>query len=246
MFRVIYCLLCLLVCLPKVAITQDAEETRFLWQEVERARDFDKNKWEKAKQGIDYSKDVARERKRKEKPTNGKGPNEAGTLKRWLNGDASPVLKVLLILFAIAAVLLLLRVFLGLNQPKNKKIAKPLSEADVDEIEHNLQEANLEQYIEQAISDENYRLAIRLYYLMVLQALVKQQWIDWQRDKTNRDYWREMQRTPMADAFGQITLLFERIWYGESAIGVAEFNQIEPSFKSFIAHIQSLITADAL
>jgi hypothetical protein len=36
----------------------------------------------------------------------------------------------------------------------------------------------------------------------------------------------------------RLTLLFERIWYGNQAIGAADFWQIQPQFDQFLAQIQ--------
>ncbi|PJJ47991.1 uncharacterized protein DUF4129 [Hymenobacter chitinivorans DSM 11115] len=61
----------------------------------------------------------------------------------------------------------------------------------------------------------NYRLAVRLGYLYVLKQLTDQGLIQWQPDKTNHDYLRELTASQLRPAFRELTQQFEYVWYGE-------------------------------
>nr|WP_262904575.1 DUF4129 domain-containing protein [Hymenobacter lucidus] len=61
----------------------------------------------------------------------------------------------------------------------------------------------------------NYRLAVRLGYLFVLKQLTDQGLVQWQPDKTNHDYLRELSAGTLRPAFRELTQQFEYVWYGE-------------------------------
>lgn len=202
-------------------------------------RDFKKEEWQRATQGIDYSKDLAKERKPRQKG-NRADANQQREIK--FGGNASLVLKVLIILLLGVALFFLLRSLLGVNQPKNKAVKPVLSVEELAQLEENLHQADLDYFIRQAIEQADYTLAIRLYYLAILKELSLKHYIYWKKDKTNRDYLREMNRTSMAMPFREITLLFERIWYGNVKLQQGDFEEIEPKFSTFIHQIQHLST----
>ena len=154
----------------------------------------------------------------------------------------SPILKVLIILLLGVAIFFLLRSLLGLNQPKNKAVKPVLSVEELAQLEENLHQADLDYFINQAIVQGDYTLAVRLYYLATLKELSLKHYIHWKKDKTNRDYLREMNRTSMAMPFSEITLLFERIWYGNVQLQQGDFEEIQPKFSTFIQQITPIST----
>lgn len=202
-------------------------------------REFKKEEWQRATQGIDYSGDVIKERKpRAERP---QGSNPAPRLPSF-GGNAAPILKVLIIILLAGVLFFLIRSLLGLNYPKNKVVKPVLSVAELAQLEENLHQADLDDFIRRALEEGNYALAVRLYYLAILKELSLKNLIIWKKDKTNRDYLREMNQMPIATSFSEITLIFERIWYGNIPLQQREFQQIEPKFKSLIQQIATIST----
>ncbi|NML67761.1 DUF4129 domain-containing protein [Hymenobacter sp. RP-2-7] len=69
------------------------------------------------------------------------------------------------------------------------------------------------------------RLAVRLGYLQLLKQLTDQHLIDWQPDKTNQAYGRELAaaRPDLRPAFAELTRQFEYVWYGEWPLGAASY-----------------------
>lgn len=72
------------------------------------------------------------------------------------------------------------------------------------------------------------RLAVRLGYLQLLKQLTDQHLIDWQPDKTNQAYLRELAaaRPDLRPAFAELTRQFEYVWYGEWALGPASYSPL--------------------
>jgi len=205
---------------------------------------FDKTEWERVTKDIDYSSDTAKERKKKdEKSTDQGGEAGGGGSSRFFEGgNASGIMKFIIIVLAVVVVALLLRSLLGLNKPKNKKINKKVEAIDLERIEENIHEANLDDFIRQALEQQQFALAIRLYYLAILKELSLKNAIHWKKDKTNKDYLREMRQTDLFGDFRELTAIFERVWYGESPIHAREFHQLEPRFRRMMQQINAIPT----
>ncbi|NRB50932.1 MAG: DUF4129 domain-containing protein [Saprospiraceae bacterium] len=147
----------------------------------------------------------------------------------------------LLIIIGIIVAFFVVRQLMGLQiRPRNRKIKRQGDlTIDLEEIEDKLEEVVLEDFIQEAIQNGNFALAIRLYYLEALKSLSLQQQIKWKKDKTNRDYLLEMSNSPFYHSFQEITRLFERVWYGNRTIDAAIFHDIAPTFRKFITEVST-------
>ncbi|MGI4749480.1 MAG: DUF4129 domain-containing protein [Janthinobacterium lividum] len=97
----------------------------------------------------------------------------------------------------------------------------------------NIHEISFEAEIEKAISNRNYRLAVRLLYLNCLKKLSDAGAIKWQADKTNLAYLQEIKNPEQQQKFGLLTRQFEYVWYGDFKVDQENFQQIETSFQQF-------------
>lgn len=95
----------------------------------------------------------------------------------------------------------------------------------------NIHEINFPALIEEAENQGDYRRAVRLHYLHILKSLSDKTLIDWSPAKTNQSYLSEIQHPQIRQAFGQITQLFEYVWYGGSTLQEADFKNIRSSFQ---------------
>ncbi|GAL87237.1 hypothetical protein MYP_4467 [Sporocytophaga myxococcoides] len=99
--------------------------------------------------------------------------------------------------------------------------------------EEDIKESDLDEAIERAIKDEDYRLAVRYLFLSNLSNLNNLQLIQWAPDKTNRDYSRELKKREYAEAFNENAGFFERIWYGEYIPDKQLFEKLSEGFRNF-------------
>jgi hypothetical protein len=106
------------------------------------------------------------------------------------------------------------------------------------EDEEIINNKNINSLIEQAIKQKNYRLAVRYYYLLVLQKLQKKDLIDWQQQKTNEDYINEIQQKTLTDKFKNLTYLYDFVWYGNFEINELEFAKVESNFNDLTTSIK--------
>jgi hypothetical protein len=102
-----------------------------------------------------------------------------------------------------------------------------------------LHETDLERFLRQALTDTDYRTAVRLYYLSILKQYSLREIISWKKDKTNNEYLTEVRRSnaPTYADFRAATLIFERVWYGEKVIEARDYAKIQPKFEQLLAKI---------
>ncbi len=113
----------------------------------------------------------------------------------------------------------------------NKKLEQP-KVYTLDDIEDNLHEVNVEAFLDEALKANNYRLAIRLYYLNILKKLSLSRQIIWKRDKTNGMYLREMYEHPQVEQFRKLTYIYEYVWFNDELnFDSTDFERLRPDFR---------------
>lgn len=111
---------------------------------------------------------------------------------------------------------------------KNKAIIiSNYSEEDIHTI-------NFSETIAAAKANKDYRLAIRYYYLWLLKTYTDKEIIEWDIEKTNRDYANEIQRFETKSQFQYLSYLYDYIWYGEFSINEYDFAKAETKFLTAI------------
>lgn len=188
--------------------------------------------WADASQGLDYSQDQPKPPK-KEKPPRNYNPD-------FLNWTAATqglgsVLQVLAIILASA--LIGYAIYRMLQAPRNRVIARDGVAITVDNLDHYLHETDLARFLREAVAQGNYSLAIRLYYLQVIKDLTAKNAVRWGREKTNRDYQRELRTHRLAEPFRLATLRYEEVWYGNQLLDATAYAQLEPEFKGLLSSI---------
>ena len=107
------------------------------------------------------------------------------------------------------------------------------SEEDLDEIANN----DFEKLIQRAKSEQDYRKAIRYYYLWVLQKLTDRNHIKWHKDKTDFDYLQELKNQSIKEKFSANTYIYDHIWYGNFELNPQEFELAESIFQQTLKQI---------
>jgi len=120
------------------------------------------------------------------------------------------------------------------NNKKNPNVVS------LSEDEHIIKNEDIQQLIKNALVDKNYRLALRYYYLYILQLLSEREMIDWQQQKTNDDYMEELSKSNLKNDFGKATMLYDYVWYGEFDLDQSRYEKAEvvfTSLKNAITHV---------
>lgn len=149
-------------------------------------------------------------------------------------------IKYVLWAIIIAAIAVAL-VFLIINIHKsagNKIVREKIRTAEVIE---DIEETDLEYLLEQSLANGMYKEAVRFRYLILIRTMNRLKLIAWKKDKTNGTYVREMFNKPGFGIFRQITVHFERIWYGELQIDANQYHELIPVYDQMNREIGSLI-----
>lgn len=202
---------------------------------------FNETKWNKLKRSIDYSGEATeKEIKKSESSEEGRRNNSENKTPNWSNRtmfQGSDTLKYIFFGIAIMALVFVLwRIIQAQMKLKNPKIRKQITELEqaVDEI----QESDLDKFLRKALQSNDYKMAIRVYYLMIIKGLSDKELIKWKKDKTNSAYVRELRTTKYYDQFRQITRDFEKSWFGEQEISQTTFQKLQPEFQRFVRVIK--------
>jgi hypothetical protein len=97
----------------------------------------------------------------------------------------------------------------------------------------NIHEIDFDKLIQQSAAQQNYRLAVRFWYLKMLKILSDAQLINWQISKTNYDYYYELKQQALRNEFLSLTRTFENSWYGNHNLSTERYQEAMGSFLLF-------------
>jgi len=154
----------------------------------------------------------------------------------WLFGGENAVgylaafLRIIPYILLAILIFILIKFFLNVNANALRQSKKDGAYVTLSEEEHLIKNEDIQELIRKALTDKNYRLAIRYYYLYTLQVMTDKNLIDWQLQKTNDDYLKELKRTELKEPFRTITRLYDYIWYGNFDMDEAKYIKAEHAF----------------
>jgi hypothetical protein len=123
----------------------------------------------------------------------------------------------------------------GLFQKKSRAIAFE----DEDTITEDIFAINYQKEIDKALSNGNYRLAIRLMYLRLLRDLSQKNIIRYKQERTNFDYLLQLSSTSYYHDFFRVTRNYEYSWYGQFDVDKDKFDIIRTDFLHFERKVNS-------
>lgn len=107
-----------------------------------------------------------------------------------------------------------------------------------DHFEQDIEKTDFEKLIVEATQNQEYRNAVRYYYLWLLQMLSKQGHIKWELEKTNADYTIEIQDNLLKKEFKYLSYLYNNIWYGEFLIDLDAFRHAQSAFQRTLKNLK--------
>ena len=96
---------------------------------------------------------------------------------------------------------------------------------------HNI---DYEQQIREAISNKDFRLAVRLWFLRTLKSFSDKELVQWKIDKTNSDYYYELSGSKYQKDFGDVSKSYDYIWYGEFPVDEISYRFNAPGRSDII------------
>lgn len=171
--------------------------------------------------------------KRSKKKQGGKGDEELEDEDVYIRTPGFSGLSGLFTILAYGAILILVAfiIYMIFSNVKLDKKLEPIIDED-DEIE-DIEEVDTDNEYRTAVAAGNYRLALRMQFIKFLQLLSAEEKIHWEREKTNRDYHRELTGSELRQNFRELASIYERVWYGEEALNSAEFRLYDQKFITY-------------
>lgn len=205
-------------------------------------RSIDESKWSEITRSLNYSKKAKKKQKQQAASSNDSSSNPNSFNFDWV--PSNTFFRVLAFLIIIPLIgFILAKLFMGegnlFQQPRSRKIKTNKNLITIENIEENIHDSDIDDFIQKAINEKKYPLAIRLYYLAIIKELSIHKLIKWKRDKTNKDYIREMRPSNLFSSFREVTRIFERVWYGNNQLEEKDFKNLKPKFKQLIDEVES-------
>lgn len=197
-------------------------------------RNASEAQWRKASEGLDYSKDKP---KPPRPPRERRGWGRMGEGLNWTNMTANWGTAAQAIALVAAIGIIAFLIFRMLQEPRNRVIARDGAVITLENVDEYILETDLERFIREALAAGNYAQAIRLYYLQAIKQLSERKYIQWAKDKTNREYIRELRGHRLQNEFKSATLDYEKVWYGNLPLNREGYQALEPRFQALLKNI---------
>lgn len=185
---------------------------------------LDQKTWSEKADGIDYTEKQPEEEEIEEeapqKQFDGIG-SQFSEFPSWVK----PVLFIVLIFLLLVIIGVII---MKARQPANVTVKRAEAKS-VEEAEENLPDVELEMLYQKSLDDGSLKIALRIKFLMVLQALIDHEMVVWKKRKTNHAYELEIEAVTIRENFVEVVTIFERVWYGAKPIEQLEFDQVVSS-----------------
>lgn len=135
----------------------------------------------------------------------------------------------------IAGAILFVIIMLVVNHKKEQVAVNQNIQVsfNIDEIEEQAMEIDLEKILSDLISQGDYKGALRIKFLIVIKLLVAKGKIEWMKEKTNWDYFYELEKYPFSIEFKKMITWFDRIWYGDVSITSDQYQYFDQMCEKF-------------
>jgi hypothetical protein len=179
--------------------------------------------WEQKTEQLDYS----------EEQLNPKNFNyEFNTFPAWVN---APFFKYgVLILITLVLLFVLYKLFgkgMFVNDLEEENIATHLlTESDLDD---RFYEMDLDSMLKKSIARNDWAMAIRIRFLLILKLLIDQKQVYWHRDLTNRQIAWQIESLTSRNDFYHLVGYFENVWYGDNPVNADYYYKVSPLFEDF-------------
>jgi hypothetical protein len=100
-------------------------------------------------------------------------------------------------------------------------------------LDENIHAMDFERLIQEALTANDYRLAVRLRFLFALKMLSDKNHIHWMQGKTNHDYLNELTADDLKKGFSELNYFFEYAWYGHFAINEVVYARVKQTFDEW-------------
>ncbi|KAB1065100.1 hypothetical protein [Salibacter halophilus] len=166
---------------------------------------LDREEWEE--QSKDYSYSEMKDEEPKEEKT------QTNQQTNW-NIDTE-FWRAILFGVIITGIVILILVIIK-NSPKSDRVKDERIQAtSIEDAEENLPDVTLDNIYQKALDEKDFRSALHIKFLMVLQQMVDNHYITWKKRKTNEQYINEINEWEVRDTFANLVQIYDEVWYGQ-------------------------------
>lgn len=180
--------------------------------------------WEQQTKDVEYFS---------EKPEH-KQPRTFSPKKDGFNWSQFSFLKYLVLLLIVAILIYVLYRLYGQSafEFSGTKTTKKLLHLNEEDLEERFLEMDLEKLLKQALTQEKWKMVIRLRFLQILKILVDQEKVRWHSDLTNRQI--SYQLPPKTrKGFTYLVSIYEMSWYSNAKVNRAFYDKVKPKFDHY-------------
>lgn len=207
---------------------------------------FSEKKWERLTKRLDYSQSPKKEEPVQdlddfESTEESGGYDDGGSISA--PSGTSTIFEGAGMVFTIivVALLVMLIIYMIANSRSNPTLeAQNMELEEIENIEERIHEVDLDELFTKFVKSEEYHIALRMSFLMIIKQLSELKLIKWEKQKTNWEYHTDLNDYDLRREFGQMIQVFERFWYGEIALSEPEFHATENQFAHFKNQLDEL------
>lgn len=150
----------------------------------------------------------------------------------WDLSISQIVLYLLYIIGGASVLYILYRIIFTRQHVLMREVKEKETENELVFVEKNLERIDIQSYIDKALKNENWNLAIRYLQLGNLQLLAKKDLIEWDYRKTNQDFLYEIKDKKLKKHFENSTTVFNYVWYGDFKMDRPTFERLKVDFMN--------------
>lgn len=160
------------------------------------------------------------------------------TLGYFFNNVDSNVLEIIVYILSLLFIIFIIRQFLKskISAPltSNASFNKPMDYLVKDD---KISGIDFNQYLREALQNNDFKVAVRILYLMLLKNLDDSKKIIWHPGKTNHQYQNEIKEADLRNDFSKLTWIYECVWYGGFNIDKRNFNTVHKKFSEITINL---------
>lgn len=204
-----------------IGLTQASSASEKVWTD---------ESWKNAKEGIEFKenkKEEEKEDKKTEIDLDDFVDNDWDWNFDWLK---RPITKTIIILLAVVGLGFMLAYLLRKSSlEQDLKVPEDMLYS-LEKLEDDVPKSDFDKFLEACIRSGDYKTAVRVLYLQLLQQMHQNEWIIWKKNKTNREFLNEIRGKSTYKTIRDLTLAYEIVWYGEQTVTSTQFEMLQKAF----------------
>ncbi len=181
---------------------------------------LNKQRWEKLKEDYKYRS-----------PKLDTSKNQNSTFRKPSLSFDSGLLRVLSYLVIFLLITWIIYILVRYSIGRDKRLQKINLDYNVTDEPTDISTLNIDLLLVEALKNGDYRLAIRLRFLALLQLLNQKKYIEWKRERTNQQYAQQLTGNNFQVDFRKICQIYELAWYGDYKIDETRYHSCDSVFN---------------